>query len=459
MSDASERTIHDADAHLAQTSMWLCSYADPGIRRRLEPLEGRWLAVDTEPDDVEIDLREPVGATAGPTSTGADAARDADADIDLDTDTDGPATQSHDHAKPKSEKATKSTKSDKGAKRAKGKKHKKHPPAADHEPVAGPEPAPERRPTTSVTASPPTLALDPDGQARALDRLGFETQLLFDGRHHGALLALEHRPDGDLDLLYGAARAHNRALLDVCSADVRLLPTGYLPLADPATSVRFCTEVIDQGAAALLVPSRCPQHHGPSHVDLEPVWSQAEEAGIPVVFHLGGGELEPAGYGRNGRTESDGLASVAAMGDAGPPMQALATLILDGVLERYPELRFGVIDHGAAWLPSWVHQLESTMTAYCSREEQLRQLTLRPSEYVRRQVRVTPHPSEDVGWVIDQVGPDVCLFSSDHPVLDDQRPPLDQFEHALGGCDARVRDQFYAENFVDLMGAAMPVLV
>ena len=33
-------------------------------------------------------------------------------------------------------------------------------------------------------------------------------------------------------------------------------------------------------------------------------------------------------------------------------------------------------------------------------------LELRPSEYVRRQVRVTPYPHEDAGWIIEQAGDD-----------------------------------------------------
>ena len=42
------------------------------------------------------------------------------------------------------------------------------------------------------------------------------------------------------------------------------------------------------GAAALLVASGCPPGHSPSHVGLDPVWARAQEAGIPVVFHVGG---------------------------------------------------------------------------------------------------------------------------------------------------------------------------
>ena len=55
------------------------------------------------------------------------------------------------------------------------------------------------------------------------------------------------------------------------------------------------------GAAALLVASGCPPGHSPSHVGLDPVWAQAQEAGIPIVFHVGGtGDLIDPNYFRNG---------------------------------------------------------------------------------------------------------------------------------------------------------------
>ena len=69
-----------------------------------------------------------------------------------------------------------------------------------------------------------------DDRPRALDLLGFETQLMFNTFHNSRLFAWEHEPD--LDFAYGAARAHNRGMVEFCSVDGRLLPTCYVPLAD-----------------------------------------------------------------------------------------------------------------------------------------------------------------------------------------------------------------------------------
>jgi predicted TIM-barrel fold metal-dependent hydrolase len=300
-----------------------------------------------------------------------------------------------------------------------------------------------------------------EDRPRALDLLGFASQLVFNTFLNPYLLAAEHADD--LDFAYGLARAHNRAMVDFCSADRRLLAVGYVPLADFERSRAMAEEAVAMGCRALLVPSACPRRHSPSHVGLFPVWAFAEEARLPVVFHVGGGGqlLDPM-YFANGLPPvpdfhggAENFRSVDYMAIPFPPMQTLATMIIDGVLDRFPRLRVGVIEQGAAWVPSWMRQLDTTVGAFSKNEERLRRLALRPSEYVRRQVRVTPYPHEPVGWIIEQAGEEVCLFSSDWPHVEGGRHPLRRFEESLGGLGERARQRFYCDNFVDLMGAGL----
>src|SRR4029079_11067142 len=225
----------------------------------------------------------------------------------------------------------------------------------------------------------------------------------------------------------------------------------------------LAAEAIDAGAAALLVASGCPPNHSPSHVALEPVGAEAQEAGIPVVFHVGGtGDLIEPGYFHNGlpippdfHGGEENFRSVDYMGIPHPPMQTLATMIFDGVLERFPDLRIGVIEQGAIWMPSWMRQMESAFDAFERHEERLQKLSLRPSEYVRRQVRATPYPTEDVGWITEQAGPDVCMFSSDYPPVEGRGRPIERFEASLGDAGDDVRQRFYHDNFLDLMGRGL----
>ena len=130
-------------------------------------------------------------------------------------------------------------------------------------------------------------------------------------------------------------------------------------------------------------------------------------------------------------------------------------MIFDGIFDRFPRLKVGVIEQGAVWLPSWMRQLEAAVEAFAKGEERLRKLALRPSEYVRRQIRVTPYPTEPVGWIIEQSGPEVCLFSSDWPHVEGGRNPIRRFENSLGDASEDVRQRFYCDNFVDLMGTGL----
>ena len=181
------------------------------------------------------------------------------------------------------------------------------------------------------------------------------------------------------------------------------------------------------------------------------------------MLHVGGGgKLIDLDYFKNGLPEvpdfhggAENFRSVDYMPIPFPVMQTLSTLIFDGVLERFPRLKIGVIEQGACWLPGFMRQLDSALRAFSKMEERLQKLSLKPSEYVTRQIRVTPYPTEDVGWIIEQAGEGVCLFSSDYPHVEGGRNPIKRFEESLTGISPQAKQRFFADNFVDLMGASL----
>ena len=295
-----------------------------------------------------------------------------------------------------------------------------------------------------------------DDRPHALDGLGFASQLVFT-THCLGNFGLDQ--GDDMDLCYAAADAHNRMMTDFCSVDPRLLPVAYIPLEEFHRTLASAKLAIELGAKALMVPSRCPQNHAPSHIALDPLWAMAEEAGLPVVLHVGGEtKLNPV-YKKNGLPPvpdfhggDDNFTSVSYMPIPEAAMQTLATLIFDGVFDRFPNLKWGAIELGASWLPGWMRSLDSAARAFMRNEERLQNLSARPSEIVRRQLRVAPYPHEDAGWIIANAGEEVCMFSSDYPHVEGGRNPLKRFDESLKGTSARGVERFYSENFIDLMG-------
>ena len=298
-----------------------------------------------------------------------------------------------------------------------------------------------------------------DDRPMAIDYLGFASQLVFTTFCLGNF-QLEY--GDDVELCYAAATAHNRMMTDFCSVDRRLLATGYVPLMDFERAAAATKEAIELGAKAILIPSRCPKGHSPSHIAFDPVWAQAQEAGLPILFHVGGEEKLNPDYFNNGLPRvkdfhggEENFTSVSFMPIPHSVMQTLACLIIDGVMDRFPRLKFGAIELGAAWVPSWMRFMDSAAAAFVKNEERLHKLSARPSEIAQRQVRVTPYPHEDAGWIIRNSGEEMMLFSSDFPHVEGGRNPLKRFNDSLQGISPAAVERFYCENFIDLMGEGL----
>ena len=294
----------------------------------------------------------------------------------------------------------------------------------------------------------------------ALDALGFRSQLVFTTFCLGNFGLDQGK---DMSLCYAAADAHNRMMHDFCAVDKRLLSVAYVPLVDPARTIKCAKQAIDNGASALMVPSSCPQTHSPSHVDLFPVWAMAQEAGIPILFHVGGEDKIGNMYKNNGLPAvkdfmggDANFTSVSYMFIPYSVMQTVATLIFDGVFDKFPALKWGAIELGASWVPGWMRSMDSAAHAFARNEERLRNLSDKPSAIVQRQFRVAPYPHEDAGWVIANAGESVSMFSSDYPHIEGGRHPLKRFDATLHSATEEEKRRFYSDNFEDLMGAGLP---
>ncbi len=309
---------------------------------------------------------------------------------------------------------------------------------------------------------------DPTERSRVLDLLGFDGQLVF-ATFATSMFSLprstrryEDKAElaRDLDLLYEGSRAQNKAVAGFCAADPRLLPVGYVSLVDPARATDVAAEAIAAGCAAIMVPSTPAGDLAPTHPDLDGFWGLLERSDVPFVLHVGGGgRLLDRAYHNNAMPVTDHLGggenirSKDFLAINQSPAMFLGALILDGLFDRFPGLRGGCIEQGASWVVSWLHHLDYAQRAFRRTEEPLERLEAKPSEYVHRHLKFTPFPGEPVGWMIEEAGADLFMFSTDYPHPEGGRDPLAKFEEELGGVGAEDRDRFFRGNMASLIGS------
>lgn len=300
-------------------------------------------------------------------------------------------------------------------------------------------------------------AFDPTERVRALDLLGFHKQLVF------PTFAASQFAGEDLELLYGGARALNRGIAEFCSVDSRLLGVASVSLEDPELAGAEIDAALAEGCRAVMVPSAPPSELSPSHPAYDPVWARLQDADVPFLLHIGGGgrALKPA-FHNNAKPVTDHLGggenirSKDYMVIHFPAEAFLSVLVLDGVFERFPGLRGGVIEMGGMWVVPWLKRLDIAQGTFKRTEKYLADdLSMQASDYVRRQLWFTPFPTEPVGWMTEQAGDDLFLFSSDYPHPEGGRDPLAKFDASLEGQSDEVLEKFYSGNFADMLGAGL----
>jgi Amidohydrolase len=165
-----------------------------------------------------------------------------------------------------------------------------------------------------------------------------------------------------------------------------------------------------------------------SHPDLDRAWSLFVEHGITPAFHVAdqARPFDDAWY-RDGDgsfvpvVESVFLPTAAAL--------ACTDLIVNGVLERHPDLRLGIVELSAVWVPLFLMMLDggvdftTRLNGFAPAE-----LSLRPSDYFRRQVRVSSFAYELPANLRHQLGgADLLMCCSDYPHSEGTATPLQDY--------------------------------
>ncbi len=296
-------------------------------------------------------------------------------------------------------------------------------------------------------------AFDPRERSHTLDLLGFEMQwVLPTFSFHQTVHASTN------EALAATSMTLNRAMADFCGHDERLKGVGYLPLnLGPDTAKKIMDQGFADGCYTFMVPTNEPDPEKPSytHPQFDPIWAGFAERRIPAGIHVAAnGEynaISPS-FKNNGKSEL-ALGGDAPAGEVGllhigsSAVLFMSAMIFDGVFERHPQLRMISMEHAATWLPSWLHQLDFTARMFKRRRE----FPQAPSETAKRHIKVSPFPDEPVGWIIDNVGPDMLCFASDYPHPEGTGDPIGKFERNMPGCDQETMDKFYYGNMLELM--------
>ncbi len=309
-------------------------------------------------------------------------------------------------------------------------------------------------------AGPPTYAdmhpaaYDAAARLKMMDERGVWAQVLYPNvAGFGSQKFLAIKDDG---LKLRCVQAYNDFMRDWVSVDPRRFVTNLsLPFWDIDAAVAEVERCVPLGHRAVLFTGE-PQRFGLPFLGdrhWDPLWAVAQEAGVPIQFHIGSGDtgstFAPPRIGVNGTAATYALSSVELFLKNG--MQ-VADLLLSGVLPRFPALKFVSVESGIGWIP---FVLEAVDHHYLEASPGRRGAwDMLPSEYFARQVYAT--------FWFETIAPrrllddlPICnlLFETDFPhptcLFDNIAEKIDA---ALGSLPAEQRHRLLWANAAELYG-------
>jgi predicted TIM-barrel fold metal-dependent hydrolase len=262
---------------------------------------------------------------------------------------------------------------------------------------------------------------DAEARLRFLDEQGIRAQVLYPnvgGFGNGYFLRL-----GDRELVAQCVMAYNDFLTDWTSADPdRLVAITALPFWDIDLSVAEMQRCHEAGHKAINFCNQ-PQDYGQpplAHRTWDPIWAAAQELGISVSFHVGGGSMgtqfvDTAEMGW--MTNFAKVSSLIFMDN----MRCIGDLIFGGVCHRFPDLKFVSVESGVGWLPSAMETFDWQWRNGGVRLEHP-EYDLLPSEYFRRQIYGCFWFERDAAIEAIERFPNNIMFETDYPHPTCQHP-------------------------------------
>lgn len=180
-----------------------------------------------------------------------------------------------------------------------------------------------------------------------------------------------------------------------------------------------------------------------------PIWAAAERHGLPLAMHSGG---ETVGIAPIGTTAGPLTYYVEHHALQTQSAQAhIVSMVMEGVFEKFPRLKFLVVEEGISWVPHVMWRLDKD---YKGNRSECPWLTRLPSEYILDQVRFSTQPideprkPEHLLQMFDMIEADrTLLYASDYPHWDFDNPKV-----AFDAVPLPLRRRIFVDNAVDLYG-------
>jgi predicted TIM-barrel fold metal-dependent hydrolase len=265
---------------------------------------------------------------------------------------------------------------------------------------------------------------DPAARAARLAGLGVDEAMLFP--NYG--LIWERTLSRDLEALCANMTAWNRwCATVVAEGRGRLHPVAHLTLRDQGWLEAELARLSAAGVRAAMVAPALVDGRPLSHPSLERAWAAFVHHGVSPCFHVADQPkvFDEAWYADR---EDLGVFALDSVLLYVPAALACTDLILNGVLERHPDLRLGIVELSAVWVPLYLMMLDGGSAFVRRLGGRTPPLALRPSDYFRRQVRVASFSYELPLQIRRQLGgADILMCCSDYPHSEGTAHPLDDY--------------------------------
>lgn len=271
---------------------------------------------------------------------------------------------------------------------------------------------------------------EPSARLAKLSELGVDEAVLFP--NYGLLW--ERRLHESLPALLANMAAWNRWCVTVCQEGRgRLHPVAHLSLRDPEWLIAQLPALSRAGVRMAMVAPALVDGRPLSHSSHDRLWAAFCEHGITPTFHVAD---QPRIFGDGWYTDDEAfIPAIDAIFISTAAALACTDLILNGTLERYPDLRIGIVELSAVWVPLFLMMLDGA-TAFTRQINGGARvdLPLSPSDYFRRQVRVSSFSYEQPSQLAEQIGgQDILMCCSDYPHSEGTATP--RLDYVAGGLD------------------------